>query len=154
MAKCRVAVMTIYNYNLKIIKRERTSKVFLEQDGKVLLDGNPSIVINQTCLQLQLDPRIGIRKKTQNAIQPLFEISSLVELGSFKNMLKQNKGEILKVEGLLQKKQLDWVLMLILFVLKLLKNKKKETNEVDLRETYQIRGMDLSTMWYKRRILS
>ena len=145
--------MTIYNYNLKIIKRERTSKVFLEQDDKVLLDGNPSIVINQTCLQLQLDPRIGIRKKTQNAIQPLFETSSLVELGSFKNMLKQNKGEILKVEGLLQKKQLDWVLMLILFVLKLLKNKKKETNEVDLRETYQIRGMDLSTMWYKRQIL-
>lgn len=145
--------MTIYNYNLKIIKRERTSKVFLEQDDKVQLVGNPSIEINQTCLQLQLDPRIGIRKKTRNAIQPLFEISSLVELGSFKNMLKQNKGEILKVEGLLQKKQLDWVLMLILFVLKLLKNKKKETKEVDLRETYQIRGMDLSTMWYKRRIL-
>ena len=76
-----------------------------------------------------------------------------MELGSFKNMQKQNKGEILKVEGLLQKKQLDWVLMLILFVLKLLKNKKKEKNEVDLKETYQIRGMDLSTMWYKRQIL-
>ena len=99
--------MTIYNYNLKIIKRERTSKVFLEQDDKVLLDGNPSIVISQTCLQLQLDPRIGIRKKTQNAIQLLLEISSLVELGSFKNMLKQNKGEILKVEGLLQKN--SWI---------------------------------------------
>ena len=145
--------MTIYNYNLKIIKRERTNKVFLEQDGKVQLDENPLIVINQTCLQLQLDPRIGIRRKTQNVTQPLFEISSLVELGSFKNMLKQNKGEILKVEGLLQKKQLDWVLMLILFVLKLLKNKKKEKNEVDLKEIYQIRGMDLSTMWYKRQIL-